>query len=120
MDDETGATVAAYLKESPWAHINFDHFRFHESRPFFPTEITSSEISTLPPIDPILHAGLSAADAAKAMTVPKGFTVKLAAAEPDVVRPIGFALDDRGRLWVAEAHTYPAARARRSGARTAS
>ena len=107
VDDETGATVAAYLKESPWAHINFDHFRFHDSRPFFPTEITSSEISTLPPFDPIRHAGLSAAEAAKAMTVPKGFTVKLAAAEPDVVRPIGFALDDRGRLWVAEAHTYP-------------
>jgi len=107
VDDETGSTVAAYLKESPWAHITFDHFRFHESRPFFPTEITSSEISTLPPFDPIRHAGLSAADAAKAMTVPKGFTVKLAAAEPDVVRPIGFALDDRGRLWVAEAHTYP-------------
>ncbi len=107
VDDETGSTVAAYLKESPWAHITFDHFRFHESRPFFPTEITSSEISTLPPFDPIRHAGLSAAEAAKAMTVPKGFTVKLAAAEPDVVRPIGFALDDRGRLWVAEAHTYP-------------
>ena len=88
VDDETGSTVAAYLKESPWAHIAFDHFRFHESRPFFPTEITSSEISTLPPMDPIRHAGLSGADAAKAMTVPKGFTVKLAAAEPDVVRPI--------------------------------
>jgi len=107
VDDETGSTVAAYLKESPWAHINFDHLRFHESRPFFAAEITSSEISTLPPMDPIKHAGLSAADAAKAMTVPKGFTVTLAAAEPDVVRPIAFALDDRGRLWVAEAHTYP-------------
>ncbi len=30
VDDETGPTVAAYLKESPWAHINFDHFRFHD------------------------------------------------------------------------------------------
>ena len=119
VDDETGATVAAYLKESPWAHINFDHFRFHDSRPFFPTEITSSEISTLPPFDPILHAGLSAAEAAKAMTVPKGFKVTLAASEPDVVRPIGFALDDRGRLWVAEAHTYPRARPT-ARARTAS
>jgi len=107
VDEETGAPTAVYLKESPWAHINLDHFRFHESRPFFPTEITSSEINTLPPMDPVLHAGLSAADAAKAMTVPKGFSVKLAASEPDVVRPIGFALDDRGRLWVAEAHTYP-------------
>ena len=41
------------------------------------------------------------------MTCPKGFSVTLAASEPDVVRPIAFALDDRGRLWVAEAHTYP-------------
>ena len=39
VDDETGATVAAYLRESPWAHINFDNFRFHDSRPFFPNEI---------------------------------------------------------------------------------
>jgi putative membrane-bound dehydrogenase-like protein len=107
VDDETGQTVASYLRESPWAHINFDHFRFHESRPFFPTEITSSEISTLPPMDPIKFNGLSGVEAAKAMTVPKGFTVKLAAAEPAIVRPIAFALDDRGRLWVAEAHTYP-------------
>ncbi len=107
VDDETGQTVASYLKESPWAHINFDQFRFHESRPFFPTEITSSEINTLPPMDPIKFNGLSGVEAAKAMTVPKGFTVKLAASEPAVVRPIAFTLDDRGRLWVAEAHTYP-------------
>jgi putative membrane-bound dehydrogenase-like protein len=61
----------------------------------------------MPPMDPVTHAGLPAADAARAMTVPKGFSVKLAASEPDVVRPIAFAIDDRGRLWVAEAHTYP-------------
>ena len=107
IDEETGAPTAAYIRESPWAHINFDNFRFHETRPFFANEITASEMSTLPPMDPILHAGLSGVEAAKAMTLPKGFSVKLAAAEPDVVRPIGFALDDRGRLWVAEAHTYP-------------
>ena len=71
-------------------------------------------------MDPIKHAGLSAADAAKAMTVPKGFTVTLAAAEPDVVRPIAFALDDRGRLWVAEAHTYPVRARPKARARTAS
>ncbi len=61
----------------------------------------------LPPMDPVPHAGLSPKEAAAAMTVPKGFTVKLAAAEPDVVRPIAFTLDDRGRLWVVEGHTYP-------------
>ena len=67
-----------------------------------------------------MHAGLSAADAAKAMTVPKGFTVKLAAAEPDVVQPIAFTLDDRGRLWVAEAYTYPVRAPKATRAATAS
>jgi putative membrane-bound dehydrogenase-like protein len=107
VDEETGASTAVYLKENPWAHINFDHLRFHESRPFFPDEVAASEINVLPPMDPVLHAGLSAEDAARAMTLPKGFSVKLAASEPDVVRPIAFTLDDRGRLWIAEAHTYP-------------
>ena len=107
VDEETGAPTAVYLKESPWAHINFDDFRFHGSRPYFPDEITPADTNTLPPVDHILHGGLSARDAAAAMTVPKGFKVTLAAAEPDVMRPIAFAIDDRGRLWVAEAHTYP-------------
>jgi hypothetical protein len=35
VDEESGAPTAAYLRESPWAHINFDDFRFHEKRPFF-------------------------------------------------------------------------------------
>jgi putative membrane-bound dehydrogenase-like protein len=107
VDAETGASTAAYLKENPWAHLNFDHFRFHEAKPYFPNEITAADMSVMPPMDPVLHAGLSGEAAARAMTVPKGFSVTLAAAEPDVMRPIAFALDDRGRLWVAEAHTYP-------------
>jgi putative membrane-bound dehydrogenase-like protein len=107
IDDETGAPTAVYIKESPWAHITFDQFRLHESRPFFPNELTPADFSTLPPMDPVTHAGLSGIEAARAMQVPAGFSVKLAAAEPDVVRPIAFALDDRGRLWVAEARTYP-------------
>jgi putative membrane-bound dehydrogenase-like protein len=107
VDEDTGAATATYLRESPWAHITFDHFRFHDAKPYFPDEITPADIVTLPPFDPVPHAGLSASEAAKAMTLPKGFSVTLAASEPDVVRPIAFALDDRGRLWVAEAHTYP-------------
>ena len=107
VDEEAGAPTAVYIKENPWAHISFDHFRFHDTRPFFPTEITPSEVSTLPPMDPVKHAGLSPADAARAMGLPPGFSATLAAAEPDVVRPIAFAIDDRGRLWVVEGHTYP-------------
>ena len=41
------------------------------------------------------------------MTVPPGFKVTLFAGEPDVVQPIAMAIDDRGRVWVAEAYSYP-------------
>ena len=41
------------------------------------------------------------------MTVPPGFRVSLFAGEPDVVQPIAFAIDDRGRVWVAECFSYP-------------
>ncbi len=45
--------------------------------------------------------------AAATMRVPDGFAVTLFAGEPDVRQPIGFCLDDRARLWVAEAYNYP-------------
>jgi putative membrane-bound dehydrogenase-like protein len=41
------------------------------------------------------------------MTVPDGFKVTLFAGEPDVVQPIAFTFDDRGRLWVVECMSYP-------------
>ena len=47
------------------------------------------------------------------MTVPEGFEVKLFAGEPDVQQPIAMCLDDRGRLWVAEAYSYPIRATRR-------
>ncbi len=50
---------------------------------------------------------LPAIEAAESMIVPEGFRVTLFAAEPDVKQPIGFCIDDRGRLWVAEAYNYP-------------
>ncbi len=53
------------------------------------------------------NEGLQPLDAAAAMTVPEGFHVQLAAGEPLVHQPIAMAFDHRGRLWVAEAHTYP-------------
>src|SRR5262245_55217624 len=49
---------------------------------------------------------LPAEQAARAMIVPDGFRVTLFASEPDVVQPISFCLDDRGRLFVAEALNY--------------
>ena len=41
------------------------------------------------------------------MSVPEGFKVTLFAGEPDVVQPMSFTFDDRGRLWVVECVSYP-------------
>jgi putative membrane-bound dehydrogenase-like protein len=54
-----------------------------------------------------LLAGLSPQEAAAQMTLPDGFRVTLAAGEPDVHQPVALAIDHRGRLWIAEAYTYP-------------
>ena len=50
---------------------------------------------------------LSPQEARKKFTAPEGFSVDLIAAEPDVVQPIAFCWDARGRIWVAEGNTYP-------------
>ncbi len=58
-------------------------------------------------VDPEAIELLPPAEAARSMEVPEGFRVTLFAGEPDVQQPIGFCIDDRGRLWVAEAYNYP-------------
>lgn len=50
---------------------------------------------------------LSLPEALERITVPPGFRVQLFAAEPDVLQPIAFDFDDRGRLWVVECFSYP-------------
>jgi hypothetical protein len=39
--------------------------------------------------------------------VPADFDLQLFAAEPDIVKPIYMAWDERGRAWVVEARDYP-------------
>ncbi len=87
--------------QAGWGHINFDDFRLHGVRPNIVVEKAAA------PGDHFLAAGLAPLDAARAMSVPPGFEVRLFAAEPDVQQPIAMAIDDRGRLWVAEAYSYP-------------
>lgn len=41
------------------------------------------------------------------MKLVAGFQAELIAAEPDIHQPIAFAIDERGRLWVIEAFSYP-------------
>jgi len=84
-----------------WGHINFDDFTLWSKQP--PGEVRPS----LPSPDVFAFEGLSPEEAAQAMTLPPGFKATLFAGEPDVVQPIAFTIDDRGRLWVAEAYSYP-------------
>jgi putative membrane-bound dehydrogenase-like protein len=46
-------------------------------------------------------------DAMKFIQVPAEFTLSLFATEPDIVKPITFAFDERGRMWIAETVDYP-------------
>ena len=87
-----------------WGHLNFDDFRFHSDKPNLPARPKNEPP---PPPDVVKFAGLSPKKAAEAMTMPEGFQVKLFAGEPDVRQPIAMCFDDRGRLWVAEAYSYP-------------
>lgn len=107
IDKENGISQIPYIPNDKMAHINFDNFLFYPSRPDFQNELFQKDIIVLPPLDPVINAGLSGIEAAKAMTPPKGFKITLAAAEPDIIRPIAFTIDWRGRLWVVEGHTYP-------------
>jgi len=87
-----------------WGHVNFDHFRLHERRPAFPNQRDqNSKLQR----DDYKHAGLTPEEAAASMTLPGGFTASVFAAEPDVMQPIAMALDERGRLWIAENPNYP-------------
>lgn len=50
---------------------------------------------------------LDPAESVKHMVVPRGFEVKLFAAEPEIAKPLCMAWDHRGRLWIAESTDYP-------------
>ncbi len=49
----------------------------------------------------------SATDSMAFITVPAEFDLQLFASEPDIIKPITFSFDARGRLWVIEAIDYP-------------
>src|SRR5688500_9907583 len=41
------------------------------------------------------------------MYLPPGFKAEAVVSEPDIHQPVAMAFDERGRIWVAEAYTYP-------------
>ncbi|MCC7044945.1 MAG: VCBS repeat-containing protein [Acidobacteria bacterium] len=70
-----------------------------------PTAAPAANLTPAPARAPFV--GLRPADAVKAMALPPGFRAEVFAGEPDVRQPVAFAIDDRGRVWVAEAYAYP-------------
>jgi putative membrane-bound dehydrogenase-like protein len=100
-----------------WGHIRFDDFVFYEEKPAFqnvhgndPQRPTQSPVLWHLRPNPAKPTGVANAEAQKVMStmlLTHGFQAELIAAEPDVHQPVAFAIDERGRLWIAEAHGYP-------------
>ena len=93
-------------RKGHWGHVNFDDFVFHGNQPKFVNVAAQPPQDNLEK-DDVKFAGLSADEAVKAAELPKGFEMTMFAAEPEIVNPISFCIDDRGRLWVVESYTYP-------------
>lgn len=57
--------------------------------------------------EPKVQNPLSPEDSQKHIEVPKGFETILFASEPEIINPISFTWDERGRLWVLQSMDYP-------------
>ena len=56
---------------------------------------------------PRVQDALSPEESQRHIQLPEGFTVELFAAEPNIINPIAFTWDERGRLWVVQSKDYP-------------
>ena len=56
---------------------------------------------------PKMQEPLSPEESQKLIHVPPQFELELFAAEPDIVKPVTMAFDERGRLWIVETEDYP-------------
>jgi putative heme-binding domain-containing protein len=56
--------------------------------------------------DPKIKERQKAEDQLKNFIVPDGFEVELVAADPLVINPVTMAVDEQGRIYVSESHTY--------------
>ncbi len=106
-----------------WGHVNFDDFVFHDKEPAVINVAAASPTSNsfaarqkespvlkhlVPnPAKPTAVKNEAAQKLVAGMMLTPGFQAELIAAEPDVKQPVAFAIDERGRLWVAEAYSYP-------------
>jgi putative membrane-bound dehydrogenase-like protein len=74
------------------------------------SRLTSSPVLWQLRDNPAKPTAIANADAQKLVAGIKlvsGFQAELIAAEPDIAQPVAMAFDERGRIWVAEAFSYP-------------
>jgi|UniRef100_UPI003783910F putative membrane-bound dehydrogenase-like protein len=93
-----------------WGHVNFDDFAFHAEKPSFAasTFTISGDRAKRGDESPVLwHLLPNPSKDLPEMRVQDGFQIELIAKEPDVKQPIAFCFDERGRMWIAEAFSYP-------------
>ncbi len=50
---------------------------------------------------------LTPEESVKRFQLPPGWEITVFAAEPDIINPVAFTIDERGRLWVVECFEYP-------------
>ena len=60
-----------------------------------------------PPVIGDQVSGLAPKDALAAFRAYEGFRIVQSAAEPDVRQPVAMTIDEKGRVWIAEAYEYP-------------
>jgi putative membrane-bound dehydrogenase-like protein len=82
-----------------WAQLDIPEFKYVDSG-----QIPNYERRN-PPLQ--LQLPLSPRESMQHIQVPPGFELQLFASEPDIVKPISMAWDERGRLWIAETIDYP-------------
>jgi len=87
--------------QARWAQLAFQPLRY-----------TDAHLPNYEKRDPPLkqQQPLSPEQSQPYIQIPPGFELHLFAAEPDIVKPIAMAWDERGRLWIAETTDYPNAR----------
>ncbi len=112
LESVAGKTIFVRITDSSqtgWGHVNFDDFVFHEQKPSFATTlIISGDRNKRADESPVLwHLLPNPSKDLPEMRVQDGFQIELIAKEPDVKQPIAFCFDERGRMWVAEAFSYP-------------
>lgn len=109
IDDPKGeraGVIALQLHSGGQIEVRFRNFRLEQH----PDGKLRTLAMMFEPKHAVAEKGLVPDQAVRSMTVPAGFKVSLIASEPAVKQPVAMAIDHRGRLWIAEAFSYPVRR----------